>query len=70
MQQEALVLEEVAEDTSDGDIFHLYCCDENLGLCGFDLSEASEGFSDNDQFCIVCEELELSEEYACPKCNN
>ena len=53
---------------SDGDLSHLYCaCDDTVALCGWDLTDADELW-DETSVCIVCEELDFSEGYVCPKC--
>lgn len=52
----------------EGDLSHLYClCDENVALCGWDLTEADEAY-DELSACIVCEELDSNEDFVCPQC--
>lgn len=37
---------------------HYFCCDENRGLCGVDLSDAVIVTDDECADCVVCEDLE------------
>lgn len=53
---------------SEGDLSHLYCaCDEFTALCGWDLTNADEDW-DEESICVVCDELDFSETFVCPKC--
>lgn len=47
---------------------HLYCCDENLGLCGTDLGGHQE--TADDTTCVVCVELEASDRPCRPGCQD
>lgn len=58
------VNEEEEEDDYDGssEIVHTMCCkDEDLSLCGIDLSDADflESGRDYDDDCVVCEDLRV-----------
>lgn len=51
------------------DLWHVYCCkDEDLGLCGTDLSDMEECEPDVcDDICIVCDDIDNLED-ACKAC--
>lgn len=53
--------------TSDGrpDIFHMLCCEENLAMCGTDVTHVALTSGDGEQQCVVCVALD---DYDCPKC--
>ncbi len=38
---------------SDDDIDHLYCCDENVAMCGADLTDTPDG-PEFDEVCRLC----------------
>lgn len=53
----------------EGNLSHVYCqCDETVALCGWDLTQADDIWDENN-VCFVCEELDFSDTYVCPKCN-
>lgn len=58
----------VTDDTDN--LVHVFCCrDEDLGLCGVDLTDANPVDDvpyDND--CIVCDELQNLDEKKCCQC--
>lgn len=58
--------------TSDTAANHLYCCQENLSLCGQDISDLETDLTtkNDENVCIVCEELDMSETFTCPICLN
>lgn len=66
--KESVITNTLDEDESD--LFHIYCeCNENVALCGFDLTNVEEiESSDGELICIVCDELCNSETYVCPLC--
>ena len=39
----------------DDDIVHITCCDDDLALCGTDVSDCDD--SDDDETCVVCVDL-------------
>lgn len=45
---------------ADPDECHLYCCSEDVSLCGLDISDANEREvpPDDDAVCLVCGALE------------
>lgn len=49
------------------DLDHYYCeCDENLALCGADLTDWPEGEAETpENECVVCAHLSV-----CPKCGH
>ena len=51
----------------DNTLFHIFCeCDEDLGLCGLDISDyAISDPLDGDPVCVVCLDLEF---VPCPRC--
>lgn len=51
----------------DGDILHYYCCNPDRAVCGKDLTgtEDVDEIRDDDQLCVVCEELF---EVPCKRC--
>lgn len=57
----ALLPAPTTTDTTDNgdELHHVYCCDENLALCGTDVTKYQEAEppSDADKRCIVCEDL-------------
>lgn len=59
-------------NTSDTAANHLYCCQENVSLCGQDISELDTDLTtkNDENICIVCEELDMSETFICPACLN
>lgn len=67
MTVSSVVVGDVCETGADDDIVHLYCqCDEDLGLCGLDLSDMREVPVMEDQVvCVVCADLA---EMACARC--
>lgn len=65
-----VILDEAREWLSNGDdddLNHLYCCDERRGLCGTDLTDATEYEFDHDSpgVCVVCRDLAF---VACERC--
>lgn len=54
-------------DGPDDDLHHFYCpCNEDLALCGKDISEEPHLVeTPSDNVCVVCEDLT---EYPCPHC--
>lgn len=55
------------------ELFHIMCCaDENLGLCGIDLTDVPvvESCPEDDQDCVVCEDISpvVGEGTKCPGC--
>ena len=55
-------------ENGEGDLSHMYClCDDTVALCGWDLTEADELW-DETSVCVVCDELDFSETFVCPKC--
>lgn len=42
---------------ADDSLDHVYCCDENVSLCGLDLSDVPIVKLDADRLCKICEEL-------------
>lgn len=55
-------------ENGQGDLSHVYCsCDDTVALCGWDLTNADEEWDVNN-VCIVCDELDFSEDYVCPNC--
>lgn len=64
-----VTINETVIKDEEGDLSHIYClCDENVALCGWDLTEADEAY-DELSACIVCEELDASADFKCPQCN-
>lgn len=42
-------------DLTVDDVDHLYCCDENVAMCGVDLTDvAEEVFGEDDPLCPMC----------------
>lgn len=55
-------------DSGDDNLCHLYCCDENLSLCGADLSTTPIDLNPApEDECIVCHSIEDTAA-ACPGC--
>lgn len=55
-------------EDSEGDLSHVYClCDDTVALCGWDLTNADDNWDENN-VCVVCDELDLSETFVCTKC--
>jgi uncharacterized protein (DUF1778 family) len=52
--------------TPASELTHRYCCDENLALCGLDITELGEA-RPGEQDCVVCEDLDEAD-IACPQC--
>lgn len=55
-------------NNDDGDILHYYCdCEPEIAVCGKDLTGTAEveKMGDNDQLCVVCEELF---DFPCKRC--
>jgi hypothetical protein len=50
---------------TNGETNHLYCCDEDRGLCGTDLTGHAEV---TDVNCVVCVDLDDSEAPCGPGC--
>lgn len=48
--------EESTDDPDDGGVAHLYCCDEDLSLCGLDLTDG-EFCTDAPNLCPWCDAL-------------
>jgi len=47
------------------DLLHTVCCDENLALCGADVTD--QPWTDTGQTCTTCDRLEAARtECACP----
>lgn len=44
---------------------HIVCCDDDIALCGIDVSDTPWRDDDFEVECVVCAELE---DYDCPKC--
>ena len=56
-----------SESLHDDTLYHIFCeCDEDLGLCGLDISDCaiSDPLGD-DPVCVVCLDLEF---VPCPRC--
>ena len=56
-----------SESLHDDTLYHIFCeCDEDLGLCGLDISDLviSEPLGD-DKVCVVCLDLEF---VPCSRC--
>lgn len=53
------------DDGDDDETFHLYCCDEDIALCGADIADALETDGGDDEPCLEC--LYLEEEI-CARC--
>lgn len=51
---------------TDDELDHIFCCNEDLALCGADIS-GTEFISDDEELfpCVVCNEMQYRE---CPKC--
>lgn len=51
---------------TDDDLDHLFCCDENVAMCGADISD-DEIVEDGSLLfpCVVCKDMEYR---PCPKC--
>lgn len=47
------------------DIFHMFCCDENIAMCGTDVTDHPVTDGDGEQQCVVCVELDYGN---CAKC--
>jgi hypothetical protein len=47
------------------DIFHMLCCEENIAMCGTDVTDLPDTDGTGEQQCVVCVELD---EGNCPKC--
>lgn len=47
---------EVNTSASD-DLTHLYCCDDELALCGLDLRGVPENLDPDALMCVVCVDL-------------
>jgi len=54
--------------TDDNASYHYWCCDEDVSLCGLDISEIEEGIGEGETLCIVCDDLDFNEDYKCPEC--
>lgn len=56
-----------SESLHDDTLYHIFCeCDEDLGLCGLDISDyAISDPLDGDPVCVVCLDLEF---VPCPRC--
>lgn len=42
---------------------HFYCCDEDISMCGFDISDLPVVDFGLDNICVVCAEINI-----CPIC--
>lgn len=40
------------------DVWHVFCCDENLALCGTDVTNFPITDGDGELMCVVCDELD------------
>jgi hypothetical protein len=49
----------------DNDTTHVFCCDPDTALCGFDVSDTPEVSDGVGHDCIVCVDLEAQ---TCPHC--
>ncbi len=59
------VLDKPAFDLED-DLLHWYCeCNEFIGLCGVDLTNAQHGDPELEPICVVCDDLD---DLPCPRC--
>lgn len=54
----------------DPDLIHVFCCDENTGLCGLDLSECPLVPVWTPTSCVVCNDLEEQDVPCRPGCEN
>lgn len=64
----ALAPEPTVPGTDHGeDLDHVVCCDDDIALCGADVSghDWGEGTFDPTQMCVVCRELYGK---PCPRC--
>ncbi|MFF8997104.1 hypothetical protein ACF1GW_30780 [Streptomyces achromogenes] len=58
----------VADTTGyDNETTHVYCCDPNTALCGWDVSDTPEVPDGVGHDCIVCTDLETQ---PCPICGD
>jgi hypothetical protein len=57
----------ILEDDDEGDdLVHAYCCDENISICGLDITDHAEiDWWGEERDCIVCLELE---KLPCERC--
>ena len=56
------------DTTAGDDLDHMYCCDENLALCGTDVTDHPViDLSTSPKLCIVCIDLEWA---TCERCGN
>jgi len=39
------------------ELFHLYCCDENLSLCSLDITDLQET-DGTEGLCVVCDDID------------
>lgn len=51
----------------DDELHHAWCCDEDVALCGTDISDAETTDGEGWLHCVVCVELEAAD-VPCPKC--
>jgi len=56
-------------ETDPSDLHHLWCCDENVGMCGFDISKLPINDGEDDEPCTVCYDLVEADE-DCVKCED
>lgn len=63
---EGVLPEESTANPDDGGMAHLYCCDENLSLCGLDISNG-EFCPDPPNCCPWCDAL-WEMHVICEKC--
>ena len=50
------------------ELFHIICCDDDIALCGTDVSKMAETEPDGEPHCVVCEDLYTLDNPCGPTC--
>lgn len=67
-QIETLTPPQAGAQQGQPDVFHTTCCeDDDLALCGLDVSDLPFTDGEDEQNCIVCEDLYLNHPSDCPR---
>lgn len=45
-------------NTTGVEIFHMFCCDENVAMCGTDVTGLPRTSGEGEQECVVCVALD------------
>lgn len=49
-------------------LYHVTCCDDDIALCGQDVSDYPETDGDGELHCVVCEDLDDGDVPCCDTC--